>query len=55
MPIMAKRYTLNVSKEVYMALTDLRAKELRKSDKAPTHDELLRKLLKISAEEKGAS
>ena len=52
---MAKRYTLNVSKDVYVALMDLRAKELRRSDKASTHDELLRKLLKIVPEEKGAS
>jgi hypothetical protein len=55
MPSMVKRYTLNVSKEVYMALMDLRTKELRKADKALTHDELLRKLLKIGTEEKGAS
>jgi hypothetical protein len=42
-----KRYTLNVSKEVYLALADLRTKELRKTGKAPTVDEVLRKQLRL--------
>ena len=44
---MERRYTLNVSKEVYAALMDLRTKEFRKTDEAPTVDQLLRKLLKL--------
>ena len=44
---MARRYTLNVSKEVYTLLNERRLKELRRSDKAPTVDEILRRLLKI--------
>jgi hypothetical protein len=47
MNISMRRYTLNVSRDVYVALQDLRNKELRKQDKAPTVDQILRKLLKI--------
>ena len=46
-----KRYTLNVTKEVYVALQDLRTKELRKQDKAPSTDQILRKLLKLDKPE----
>jgi hypothetical protein len=46
-----RRYTLNVSKEVYVALQDLRTKELKKQDKAPSADQILRKLLKLGQSE----
>jgi hypothetical protein len=46
-----RRYTLNVSKEVYVALQDLRTKELKKQDKAPSVDQILRKLLKLDQSE----
>lgn len=45
-----RRYTLNVSKEVYAHLRDLSLKELRRGDKVPSVDDLLRKLLKIDKE-----
>jgi hypothetical protein len=44
---MTRRYTLNVSKDVYTHLRTLSLKEVQKSDKPPSVDELLRKLLKI--------
>jgi hypothetical protein len=45
-----KRYTLNVTKDVYLALMDIRSKELQKSGKAPTVDEVLRKQLRLGKE-----
>lgn len=44
-----KRYTLNVDKDVYLALVDLRTRETHKTGKAPTASMLLRKLLKLPA------
>jgi hypothetical protein len=44
-----KRYSLNVSKDVYVKLMDLRTKDLLKTGHAPTVDELLRKQLRLVA------
>ena len=46
-----RRYTLNVTKEVYVALQDLRTQELKRQDKAPSVDQILRKLLKLDQSE----
>lgn len=44
---MTKRYTLNVSKDVYLKLLDLGVEERRRTDNNPTTDDLLRKILKL--------
>lgn len=44
---MSRRYTLNVSKDVYTHLKNLSLREIQKNDKPPSIDEMLRKLLKI--------
>jgi len=47
---MEKRYTLNVSREVHLAIQDRRVAALRKTGVSPTVDELLRRLLKMKEE-----
>ena len=42
-----KRYSLNVTKEVYLALIKMRTDTLVKTGHAPTVDEILRKQLKV--------
>jgi hypothetical protein len=42
-----KRYSLNVTKEVYLALMKMRTDALAKTGHAPTVDELLRKQFKL--------
>jgi hypothetical protein len=44
---MSKRYTLNVSREVHLALQDRRVAALRKTGTTPTVDEVLRALLRL--------
>jgi hypothetical protein len=44
---MSKRYTLNVSRGVHLAIQDRRIAALRKTGTAPTVDELLRALLRM--------
>ena len=50
---MAKRYTLNVSREVHLTIQDRRVADLRKTGKSPTVDELLRKMLRLKEEAAG--
>ena len=49
---MTKRYTLNVSKDVYTLLKKMSLAELKETDKPPSIDELLRKLLKVDKPKK---
>lgn len=48
-----KRYSLNVTKEVYVTLMKMRTDALSKTGHAPTVDELLRKQLKLEENTSG--
>jgi beta-lactamase superfamily II metal-dependent hydrolase len=47
---MAKRYTLNVSREVYLLIQDRRLAMLRQTGKSTTVEDVLRKLLRLKDE-----
>ena len=49
---MSRRYTLNVSKDVYARLKAMSLTELKEKDKTPSVDELLRRLLGIDRPKK---
>ena len=53
MLLIMKRHSLNVTKEVYLALMRMRTEALAKTGHAPTVDELLRKQLKLEDSNSG--